>query len=69
MILMQHKTQSGTDYEHWYKVGTDDIDDTLKMLNNRNEKVAKNVIIFVGDGMSLTTVTGLISVFELLWLF
>ena len=46
------------DYDHWYKTGTDDIADALKTLNDRNENVAKNVVIFVGDGMSLTTVTG-----------
>ena len=38
-------------------MGTDDIADALKTLNDRNENVAKNVVIFVGDGMSLPTVT------------
>jgi alkaline phosphatase len=47
-----------SDYSYWHKIGIDEIDSSLKALNDRNTNVAKNVIIFVGDGMSLTTVTG-----------
>jgi alkaline phosphatase len=32
----------------------------MKLLKERNTNVAKNIIIFVGDGMSLQTVTGTI---------
>ena len=47
-----------TDFDHWLENGLYDIKKTLSTLNDVNTNVAKNVIIFVGDGMSLSTVTG-----------
>jgi hypothetical protein len=45
------------DATYWRKIGEDEIANTLKAMEELNTNVAKNVIIFVGDGMSLPTVT------------
>ena len=37
-----------------------ELEETLNVLSNPNLNVAKNIIIFIGDGMSLSTVTGII---------
>ncbi len=47
-----------TDASHWQKLGLDELEKTLSMMTLPNTNIAKNVIIFVGDGMSMTTVTG-----------
>ena len=39
----------------WYKDGVDLIQDNLKVKPNMN--TAKNAILFMGDGMGITTVT------------
>jgi alkaline phosphatase len=39
------------------EIGEREMDRTLQWLRNVNSNKAKNVIIFVGDGMSLPTVT------------
>ncbi|XP_055335624.1 alkaline phosphatase-like isoform X2 [Paramacrobiotus metropolitanus] len=41
--------------ETWWTVGQDELRDTLKSKLNHN--IAKNVIVFLGDGMGVTTVT------------
>lgn len=41
--------------ERWNKYSSDKIDEILKRDLNGN--VAKNVILFLGDGMGMTTVT------------
>lgn len=41
--------------DRWNKYSTDRIDEILKRDLNGN--VAKNLIIFLGDGMGMTTVT------------
>ena len=38
-------------------MGKDEIASTLTLLKEKNERLAKNVIIFIGDGMSLPTLT------------
>jgi alkaline phosphatase len=45
------------DATYWRKIGEGEIANTLKAMEELNTNVAKNVIIFVGDGMSLPTVT------------
>ena len=45
------------DAEHWRKIGQEEITRTFETLNSVNTNLAKNVIIFVGDGMSLPTLT------------
>ena len=53
-----------SDYDFWMKKGKEELDVALKRIYNiRGEKDVsklkrpKNVILFIGDGMSLTTVT------------
>ena len=41
---------------HWAQAGRDELDEAL--LIQQNKKLAKNIVIVIGDGMSLTTVTG-----------
>ncbi|KAL1446759.1 hypothetical protein WDU94_003630, partial [Cyamophila willieti] len=50
-----HSLLNVSDSVYWYEQG----DSALKGLLERrlNEKKARNVILFVGDGMSLATVT------------
>jgi len=43
--------------EYWKEVAQNEIERTLESLNQINTNVAKNVIIFVGDGMSIPTLT------------
>ena len=45
------------DAAYWRQLGEDEIAKTLKAIEDINTNIAKNVIIFVGDGMSLPTVT------------
>jgi len=45
---------------HWKQLGVEELEKTIKLMKERNTNVAKNIIIFVGDGMSLQTVTGTI---------
>ena len=44
------------DTNQWYKDGVNLIQDNLKVKPNTN--TAKNAILFMGDGMGITTVTG-----------
>ena len=48
-------TGEGVDF--WKNAGQDELANALNIRNNLIEKKAKNVIIFVGDGMSLPTLT------------
>ena len=45
------------DYRYWDRVGRADILKSLEANEKLNKNLAKNVIIFVGDGMSLPTVS------------
>lgn len=49
------KSTTFLDKDYWRSLGAKNLDNILKRKTNNN--VAKNVIIFVGDGMGLTTVT------------
>lgn len=44
-----------TDKHFWNAKATDELNTALKI--KWNEGIAKNVIIFVGDGMGITTIT------------
>lgn len=46
-----------TDTEYWLKKAEDEIDATLKSAKSLNFNKAKNIIMFIGDGMSLPTLT------------
>lgn len=39
----------------WHKVGIEELRESIKYTRNKNK--AKNVILFVGDGMGISTVT------------
>lgn len=45
------------DADFWIQQGGEEIANSLEQLSRFNERVAKNVILFVGDGMSVPTVT------------
>ena len=45
------------DADYWKHVAELEIEATKKVLNAINTNTAKNIIIFVGDGMSLPTLT------------
>ena len=42
--------------DYWNNVGADDVAEMVTKFNSLNTNKAKNVILFVGDGMSLSTV-------------
>ena len=44
-------------YEHWNDLGRKELDEALDVMRSINTNVAKNIILFIGDGMSLTTLT------------
>ena len=44
-------------YDHWMELGKDELEEALSVSKNINTNVAKNIILFIGDGMSLTTLT------------
>jgi alkaline phosphatase len=44
-----------TDTKYWMDLGANSINEALAV--ERNEGVAKNAIIYVGDGMGLATIT------------
>jgi hypothetical protein len=41
--------------EYWRKLGLEEIASTLKIKHNTN--VAKNIILFIGDGLGMATIT------------
>jgi len=45
------------DYRYWDSIGREEILKSLEANEKLNKNLAKNVIIFVGDGMSLPTLT------------
>lgn len=48
---------SSTDKEFWYQQAQQQLNDVLAARLNAIKGPAKNVILFVGDGMGLTTIT------------
>jgi len=45
------------DADYWKNIAEQEIEATKKAVNSINTNIAKNIIIFVGDGMSLPTLT------------
>ena len=56
-ILMDVYFLLAVDIPHWKKYGTDEIHAAINEYQNLNTNKAKNVILFIGDGMSLETLT------------
>ncbi len=52
-MAMRGFTEGDTGITNWMKVGQNELKEALKLKFNFN--VAKNVILFIGDGMSFTT--------------
>ncbi|KAH3769928.1 hypothetical protein DPMN_171207 [Dreissena polymorpha] len=48
-------SSSVEDKAHWRKIALDDI--TRKLYHTPNTRVAKNVVLMIGDGMGISTVT------------
>ncbi len=46
-----------TDAAFWQAYGNDRLEEQLKRSRSHNSGIAKNVIIFVGDGMGIQTGT------------
>ena len=46
-----------TDISFWTSRGYFDINESINQVAYPNENIAKNVIIFVGDGMGISTLT------------
>ncbi|XP_038069710.1 alkaline phosphatase-like [Patiria miniata] len=46
------------DPEYWRNQARATMKDAINLSENLNKNTAKNVILFIGDGMSITTVTG-----------
>ncbi|KAK9884294.1 hypothetical protein WA026_005246 [Henosepilachna vigintioctopunctata] len=55
LITFCLSTAVSEDQEFWRNKGISEINDALNIKHNTN--VAKNVIVFIGDGMSLSTTT------------
>ena len=45
------------DFQYWNDLGRKELEQALKFSKNINTNVAKNIILFIGDGMSLPTST------------
>jgi alkaline phosphatase len=46
-----------SDMDYWLALGRTELDRALAATQVENEGVAKNVILFLGSGMSISTVT------------
>ena len=44
------------DIPYWFDLGEEEIDLSINEMK-WNERIAKNVILFIGDGMSIPTIT------------
>ena len=53
----EKKADQYENYEHWNDLGRKELDEALDVFRSINTNVAKNIILFIGDGMSLTTLT------------
>jgi alkaline phosphatase len=56
-MALRHLKIFPPDADYWLQLGRDAIMESLKGSADINTNLAKNVIIFIGDGMSLPTVT------------
>ena len=53
---------AGADYaregaDYWHQLNADEVDRALRWTSSLNTGVAKNVVLFIGDGMSVQTQT------------
>ena len=39
---------------HWIDLGEKELNEAIEVMNSINTNIAKNIILFIGDGMSLT---------------
>merc|ERR1719210_604923 len=56
-LINQKIEVSNENIDYWVSKGKDEIETAKKVRNEMIENRAKNIIIFVGDGMSLPTLT------------
>ena len=56
-VKKSQENLNNEDINYWVDKGKNEIERAKNLRNNIIEKRAKNVIIFVGDGMSLPTLT------------
>ena len=43
--------------QFWRKLGLQEIEDSINLKKSINTNVAKNIILFIGDGMGITSTT------------
>ncbi|OQV22516.1 Alkaline phosphatase [Hypsibius exemplaris] len=55
LLLLSDRRVASEDPETWWSIGQEELRETLRTVRNVNK--AKNVVVFVGDGMGVTTVT------------
>lgn len=60
ILITSQTAEKYTNY--WYKNAQEDLETSLKIEYLKSQ--AKHVILFIGDGMSLTTLTGMILSFD-----
>ena len=46
-----------SDAKYWFEKAENDLINRLKNFNNVGKRKAKNIILFMGDGMSIPTIT------------
>ena len=54
---IEQKNEQNEDYQYWQNLGLKELDNARVVFENLNSNIAKNIILFIGDGMSLTTLT------------
>ena len=54
---MQQVTDEKEDNHYWKDLGRKELDEAIKTFQSINTNVAKIIILFIGDGMSLPTLT------------
>ena len=53
----EKKTNQYEGYEHWNDLGRKELDEAMGVMRSINTNVAKNSILFIGDGMSNPTIS------------
>ena len=54
---LEHYPDQYEDYRYWQNLGNEELENAKDIFEHLNSNVAKNIILFIGDGMSLTTLT------------